>query len=113
MSIIRYIQFIPKFNEVEVEYEEGEEQIVQMHDGPAIKLKKLDREYDPTNKWRAMELLEEARKKQEFVTGLIYINEQRKTLPDVMQMSQTPLAALPNEKLRPTREAFAQVMAEL
>ena len=33
-----------------------------MHDGPAIKLKKLDREYDPTNKWRAMELLEEARK---------------------------------------------------
>ena len=110
---IQDIQFIPKFNEVEVEYEEGEEQIVQMHDGPAIKLKKLDREYDPTNKWRAMELLEEARKKQEFVTGLIYINEQRKTLPDVMQMSQTPLAALPNEKLRPTREAFAQVMAEL
>jgi 2-oxoglutarate ferredoxin oxidoreductase subunit beta len=110
---IQDIQFIPKFNEVEVEYEEGEEQIVQMHDGPAIKLKKLDREYDPTNKWRAMELLEEARKKQEFVTGLIYINEQRKTLPEVMQMSETPLAALPNEKLRPTREAFAQVMAEL
>ncbi|MBS1968114.1 MAG: 2-oxoacid:ferredoxin oxidoreductase subunit beta [Chloroflexi bacterium SZAS-1] len=110
---IQDIQFIPSFNEVSVEYDEGEEQIVQMHDGPAIKLKKLDREYDPTNKWRALELLEDARNNHEFITGLIYINEQRKTLPDVMQMNDVPLAELPEAKLRPSREAFAQVMAEL
>jgi 2-oxoglutarate ferredoxin oxidoreductase subunit beta len=110
---IQDIQFIPSFNEASVEYDEGEEQIVQMHDGPAIKLKKLDREYDPTNKWRALELLEDARNNHEFITGLIYINEQRKTLPDVMQMNDVPLAELPEAKLRPSREAFAQVMAEL
>lgn len=110
---IQDIQFIPRFDEVQVDYAEGEEQIVKMHDGPVIKLKKLGRDYDPTNKWRALELLEQTRDKQEFVTGLIYINENRKPLPDLMQLIDTPLAELPEEKLRPSREAFAAVMAEL
>lgn len=110
---IQDIQFIPHFNEVQVEYDEGEEQIVQMHDGPAIKLKKLDRNYDPTNKWRALELLEGARNNHEFITGLIYINESRQTLPEVMQMIDTPLAELSAAQLRPSREAFAKVLAEL
>jgi 2-oxoglutarate ferredoxin oxidoreductase subunit beta len=110
---IQDITFIPRFNEVQVEYDEGEEQIVQMHDGPAIKLKKLDREYDPTDKWRALQLLEAARAKQEFVTGLVYINERRQTLPDVIGMVDTPLAALPESKLRPSREAFARVLGTL
>lgn len=110
---IQDIQFIPSFSEVQVEYDEGEEQIVQMHDGPAIKLKKLDRSYDPTNKWRALELLESARNNHEFITGLIYIDEHRQTLPEVIQMIDTPLSELAPEQLRPSREAFAKVMSEL
>ena len=78
-----------------------------------VKLKKLARDYDATNKWRALELLEEARTKQEFLTGLLYINESRATLPDLMHITETPLAQLPEAKLRPSREAFAKVMAEL
>jgi 2-oxoglutarate ferredoxin oxidoreductase subunit beta len=107
---IQDIQFIPSFAEVQVEYDEGEEQIVQLHDGPAIKLKKLDREYDPTDKWRALELLESARVKHEFITGLLYINTKRETLPQVMHLTDTPLATLSDEQLRPSRERFEQVM---
>jgi 2-oxoglutarate/2-oxoacid ferredoxin oxidoreductase subunit beta len=109
---IQDIQFIPSFTEVSVEYDEGQEQIVQLHDGPAIKLKKLDREYDPTSKWRALELLEQAREKHEFITGLLYIDESRPTLQQTMRLSDTPLAYLPDERIRPTRERFARVMAE-
>jgi 2-oxoglutarate/2-oxoacid ferredoxin oxidoreductase subunit beta len=108
---IQDIQFIPSFAEVSVEYDEGEEQYVQLHDGPAIKLKKLDREYDPTSKWRALELLEQARERHEFLTGLLYIDESRKTLPQVMHLTDTPLAYLPDEQLRPSRERFERVMA--
>jgi 2-oxoglutarate ferredoxin oxidoreductase subunit beta len=110
---IQEIEFIQVYNEILVDYEPGTMQIVKMHDGPTIKLKKLAREYDPTNKWRALELLEEARTKQEFVTGLLYINEQRQTLTEVMHITETPLAELPEAKLRPSREAFAKVMEEL
>jgi 2-oxoglutarate/2-oxoacid ferredoxin oxidoreductase subunit beta len=107
---IQDITFIPSFDEVSVDYEPGEERVVRLHDGPAVKLKKLSREYDPTNKWQALQLLEEARERGEFLTGLLYINENRQTLTEAMRMSDTPLAQLSAEQLRPTREAFAAVM---
>jgi 2-oxoglutarate/2-oxoacid ferredoxin oxidoreductase subunit beta len=109
---IQEIEFIQVYGEIRVDYEPGTAQIVKMHDGPTIRLKKLERDYDPTNKWRALQLLEEAREKQEFITGLLYFNEDRATLPEVMRISETPLAQLPESKLRPSREAFAKIMAE-
>jgi 2-oxoglutarate ferredoxin oxidoreductase subunit beta len=110
---IQDIQLVEAFEEIQVDYEPGTEQIVKMHDGQIIKLKKLARDYDPTDKWRAFGLLEEARAKQELITGLLYINEDRPTLPEVMHLIETPLAQLSEERLRPSREAFANLMAEL
>jgi 2-oxoglutarate/2-oxoacid ferredoxin oxidoreductase subunit beta len=110
---IQDIQFIPAFEEVKVELEPGEVQMVKLHDGPTIRLKKIERDYDPTNKWRALELLEEARTKQELITGLLYINESRPTLPDLMRMVDTPLSQLSDEQMRPSREAFDKLMTEL
>jgi 2-oxoglutarate ferredoxin oxidoreductase subunit beta len=106
------IQFIPRFDEVHVDYDEGDERYVQLHDGPMIKLRKLGRDYDPTNKWHAIELLERARQNHEFITGLLYINTQRQTLHEVMHLTSTPLAYLPEEELRPSRERFERAMQE-
>ena len=64
-----------------MDYEPGTMQAVKMHDGPTIRLKKLDSDYDPTDKYAAMKLLDEAKREQEFITGLIYINEQRPCCP--------------------------------
>jgi 2-oxoglutarate ferredoxin oxidoreductase subunit beta len=118
---IQDITFIPSFDEVKVDYEPGEERVVKLHDGPAVKLKKLARDYDPTNRREALILLEELYDRNlqasqtddqpELVTGLIYINEQRKTLPELMQISNTALAALPVDVLRPSRTTFEQVMS--
>jgi 2-oxoglutarate ferredoxin oxidoreductase subunit beta len=107
---IQDVTFVPSYEEVTVDYEPGEERIVKLHDGPAIRLKKLKRDYDATNKWQALTLLEESREKGEFLTGLLYINENRKTLTEVLGMSDTALAELPADRLRPTREAFDTVM---
>ena len=110
---IQDIQFVPAFEEVQVDYEPGTVQVVKLHDGPTITLKKLDRDYDPTSKWRAMELLEQAREKQELITGLLYINQERPTLPDLLRLTATPLSQLPEERMRPSREAFTKLMEEL
>jgi 2-oxoglutarate ferredoxin oxidoreductase subunit beta len=109
---IQDITFIQSYEEVQVDYEPGSEQMVKLHDGPMIKLRKLDRDYDPTNRWQAIQLMEEARNKNEFVTGLIYINETRPTLQQTMQLIDTPLAYQDGAQLRPSREAFARVMGE-
>jgi 2-oxoglutarate ferredoxin oxidoreductase subunit beta len=109
---IQDITFIQSYDEVQVDYEPGTEQMVKLHDGPMIKLRKLDRDYDPTSRWQAIQLMEESRTKNEFVTGLIYINESRPTLQQTMQLIDTPLAYQDDAQLRPSREAFARVMAE-
>lgn len=107
------ITFIPKYDEISVDYEPGSQIQVKMHDGPTIQLKKLDRDYDPTDKLQAIHLLAEAEEKREFITGLIYINQNRSTLPDVLRLPETPLVETPQEQLRPPREALAKLMADL
>jgi 2-oxoglutarate/2-oxoacid ferredoxin oxidoreductase subunit beta len=107
------ITFIARRDEVMVEYEPGTVKEVQLHDGPIIQLRKLDEDYDPTDRLAALSMLVQAREKQEFVTGLIYINEGRQTLPQIQNLPPTALAHLPAEAIRPSPEALREVMAEL
>ncbi|MBF6613698.1 MAG: 2-oxoacid:ferredoxin oxidoreductase subunit beta [Chloroflexi bacterium] len=107
------ITFIPKFEEISVDYPEGSMISVKMHDGPTIQLKKLDREYDPTKKQAAMALLSEAEEKQEFITGLLYIKEGRESLQQVLRIPASPLAEMQEGDLRPSKDALAQVIASL
>jgi 2-oxoglutarate ferredoxin oxidoreductase subunit beta len=109
---IQDIQFIQSYEEVVVDYEPGSEQIVRLHDGPTIKLRKLNRDYDATDRWAAIKLLEECRQSNIFVTGLIHINESRPTLQQTMSLIDEPLAYQTEAQLRPSRAAFAAVMAE-
>jgi 2-oxoglutarate ferredoxin oxidoreductase subunit beta len=107
------ITFIQKFEEISVDYEPGSQIQVQLHDGPTIQLKKLERDYDPTDKLQAIRLLIEAEQKQEFITGLIYINQGRQTLQDVMELPEIPLAQMGDAELRPPKEALDKLMTEL
>jgi 2-oxoglutarate ferredoxin oxidoreductase subunit beta len=104
------LSWIPAREEITVDYAEGEAVDVEMHDGSHIRLKKLDRNYDPRDRMQAMKLLDEARQKQEFITGLIYINQERPSLPELERLPETPLAHLPESQLRPPREALAKIM---
>ena len=111
-EILQDISFVQAYEEIEIEQEPGTVQEVKLHDGPRILLRKLDRGHDPTDKLAAMKLLLDAREKQEFITGLIYINESRPTLTDLQHMPETPLALLPEAQIRSTPEQLAAVMAE-
>ncbi len=110
---IHDITFVQKFEEITVDYEPGTIQTVKMHDGPTIQLKKLERDYDPTSKMAALTLLEGAHERQEFVTGLLYINEARATLPEVEHLGATPISGLSAEQLRPSAEQLQSLMQSL
>ena len=110
---IHDISFVEKYDEIQVDYEPGTMTTVQLHDGPTIQLKKLAQDYDPTDRMAALTLLQGAQAHQEFITGLLYINESRPTLVDVEHMVETPLVHLSPDQLRPSREALAKIMAGL
>ena len=110
---IQEIGFIPFFDEIVVEYDPGTTQDVQLHDGSHIRLKKLREDYDPTDKRAAFGLLHEAQEKGEFLTGLIYVEPQKKDFVSLLGLTDEPLATLPLDRVRPGREALAQMMEEL
>jgi 2-oxoglutarate ferredoxin oxidoreductase subunit beta len=108
------LNFIPHYPEITIDAAYEGELSVEMHDGSRIVLKKLDPDYDPTDKVLAFKTLEEARARQEFITGLIYVNEkERPDLHELLACVDTPLVHLPEDKLRPSREALEKVMAGL
>jgi 2-oxoglutarate/2-oxoacid ferredoxin oxidoreductase subunit beta len=108
---IHDITFVPEFSEISVDYEPGEVLSVKLHEGPTIQLKKLGKDHNPTDKLSALKLLADGQRSGELVTGLVYLNESRKTLIDTEHVHETALALLPESMTRPNRESLDKVMA--
>lgn len=104
------VTYVPKYEEIQVDYEAGETTEVRLHDGSAIVLKKLDEEYDPTDRSAAIQLLEQARENQVLATGLIYFNPDQPSLQDSEQMIERPLSGLAADELRPSQESLQEVL---
>ena len=107
------IDFIAYFENIEVTYDPGETQDVQMHDGSHLRLRKLDRNYDATDSLKALSAIESARRDHEVLTGILYVNPEGKTLLDLLRTVDEPLATLPQERTRPGRAALEEIMEEL
>jgi 2-oxoglutarate/2-oxoacid ferredoxin oxidoreductase subunit beta len=110
---LQEINFIPVFEDIAVEYDPGTTVEVTMHDGSRLRLRKLEEDYDPTNKTRAITRLHDAKEKGEMLTGVLYVNTQSPTFLDMLHITDEPLATLPASVVRPGREVLEQVMEEL
>jgi 2-oxoglutarate/2-oxoacid ferredoxin oxidoreductase subunit beta len=110
---LQEIDFIPVFEDISIEYDPGTTVEVTMHDGSRLRLRKLEEDYDPTNKVRAITRLNEAKERGEMLTGVLYVNTQAPTFLDMLNITEQPLATLPASVLRPEPAALEQVMEEL
>jgi len=102
------ISFVPALDEIELlgEFAEGSVREVCMHDGSTVMLKKLEKDYDPTNRANAFQMLEAAQFQNWLVTGLLYIDESKPTLIETFNLVDTPLNRLTEIDLRPARETI-------
>ncbi len=107
------INFVPHFEEIDVEYDPGTTVEVTMHDGSRLRLRKLETEYDATNRIVAIQRLLEAHERQEVLTGVLYVNPQAPTFIDLLNVTEQPLATLPESITKPSREVLEQCMEEL
>src|SRR3989475_291861 len=64
------INFVPVFEEITVEYDPGTTVEVKMHDGSRLRLRKLEEDYDPTDRIRAITRLNQAKLEDEMLTGV-------------------------------------------
>ena len=106
------LDFVPFFEDITVEIPEGEVRDVQLHDGSHLRIRKLDRDYDPTNRMTALAALEESAAKNEVLTGVLYVNTTSPTFIELLNLVDEPLATLPQSRIRPPKAALDEVMEE-
>jgi 2-oxoglutarate/2-oxoacid ferredoxin oxidoreductase subunit beta len=103
--------FVPPAQEISVEYSEGESVPVRLHDGSHVILRKLGPSYDPTDRSAAYGFIESKLKENEYVTGLIHINESANNeFHTVNKSSVMPLNRIPYEKLVPGNTALEKLL---
>jgi 2-oxoglutarate ferredoxin oxidoreductase subunit beta len=107
------VSFVPVFEDISVDYDPGTSVEVTMHDGSHLRLRKLEEDYDPTDRIAAVRRLNQSHQKGEVLTGVFYVNPQAPTFVDMLNITEQPLATLPESVVRPGREVLEQVMEEL
>jgi 2-oxoglutarate/2-oxoacid ferredoxin oxidoreductase subunit beta len=107
------ITYIAPRNEIvlEREMEEGEVREVNMHDGSVVILKNLEKGYDPTNRFEALRVMEEAQRNNWLITGLLYVDTSKPSLTETYNLTDTPLNRLTEADLRPAPDMMDKVNA--
>jgi 2-oxoglutarate ferredoxin oxidoreductase subunit beta len=112
-ELLHEISFIPFYEHISIDYAAGETKVVEMHDGSRIALKKVDRDYDPTDKPAALRAIRQAGAQEELLTGLLYVDPKKPDFAELLDMHEEPLATMPAGMVRPSREALEEIMESL
>src|SRR5215469_6388603 len=112
-EVLQDVSFVPHFEDIDVEYDAGSTVNVTMHDGSHLRLRKLEEDYDPTDKIRAITRLNQAHHEGEVLTGIFYVNPTAPSFIDMLNIVDQPLATLPDSMTRPPKEVLDACMEEL
>ncbi|MCB1496378.1 MAG: 2-oxoacid:ferredoxin oxidoreductase subunit beta [Bauldia sp.] len=110
---VNAIDWIEGRDEIVTDYEPGAVEEVTQHDGTVLRLRKLDEDYDPTDRLGAMAYIQRHHAKGEVVTGLLYMDDAPGDLHDRLNTVDMPLNRLGEEDLCPGPGALAEINAGL
>ncbi|MCH9694744.1 MAG: 2-oxoacid:ferredoxin oxidoreductase subunit beta [Gammaproteobacteria bacterium] len=105
------MDYIPPREEIKAAYDDGEAMPIEMHDGSTIVLRKIDREYEPTSRAASFKYLRERFNAGEITTGLLYLDESRAEMHELMGNVDTPLTQLPLDELHPGKEELKKLQS--
>jgi 2-oxoglutarate ferredoxin oxidoreductase subunit beta len=106
-----HADFVPPAREITVQYSQGDAMPITLHDGSRVLLRKLDPTYDPTHRGRAFNYLRDKLAQNEFVTGLIYIDESSPDFHEVNGTTATPVNQLPYSQLTPGSKGLEKILS--
>jgi 2-oxoglutarate ferredoxin oxidoreductase subunit beta len=98
---------------IKVDYPPGSVKIVEQHDGTQLVLRKLNADYDVSDRVAAMSFLQSHAAKGQIVTGLIYVDAQAEDLHHNLNTVQAPLNELGEQQLCPGSAALEKINASL
>jgi 2-oxoglutarate ferredoxin oxidoreductase subunit beta len=104
------VSFVPVYEDITVEYDPGTSKTVTLFDGSKLVLTKMAEDYHPTDKLRALRLLHETSMRNEFATGILYVEPDKPDFVDMLGLVDEPLAALDQSRTRPGKAALEEIM---
>jgi len=107
------LDYVPFHEDIAVDIADGSVQDVILHDGSRLRIRKIGRDYNPTDRAAALAALDEAEAKGEVLTGALYVNTSKPTFIDQLNLVDEPLATLPEARVRPSKSALESIMEEL
>lgn len=110
---VNRLDFIESRKEITADYAPGDIVEVTQHDGSVLRLKKLAPDYDPTDRVKAMNYLQERAAEGEVVTGLLYIQPDSADLHQYLNTVDTPLNQLAERELCPGSVMLERINAAL
>ena len=110
---VNRIDFIPRREEITASYAPGMVTEVMQHDGSVLRLRKLQRDYDPSDRVHAMNYLQEHAAKGEIVTGLLYVDPDPEDMHIHLNTINRPLNQLNERDLCPGSAVLAKINASL
>src|SRR5437764_8161871 len=96
-ELLHQIGFVQSYEQIEIDYEPGTVREVTLHDGSRLLLKKLEEDYDPSNAVQALQRLHRATEAGQMLTGLVYLQPQKKSFISLLDLGTEPLGTLPLE----------------
>jgi 2-oxoglutarate ferredoxin oxidoreductase subunit beta len=110
---VNFLDFISPRDEITTRYPPGEMRDIVLHDGGAIRLRKLGDDYDPADRVAALTYMESRRAAGEVVTGLLYLHADVADMHDSLETIAAPLNSLGDADLVPGNVALAGLNATL
>jgi 2-oxoglutarate ferredoxin oxidoreductase subunit beta len=101
--------FVPPAREITTDYSEGSTVSVTLHDGSTVRLSKVEKDYDPTDRRRVFADLQARQGRGEVPTGLLFVDQSGGDVHDMNATVDTPLAQVPYEKLCPGSTALDEL----
>ena len=110
---VNRLDFIEGREEITADYAPGEVVTVTQHDGTTLRLRKLAQDYDPTDRIKVMNYLQERAATGEVVTGLLYVKPDSADLHEHLNTVEAPLSQLGERELCPGAVALERINASL
>jgi 2-oxoglutarate ferredoxin oxidoreductase subunit beta len=110
-AAVNSLDFLEGKEEITADYAPGEVITVKQHDGSALRLRKLAADYDPTDRIKVMNYLQERSAAGEVVTGLLYVDPESSDLHQDIKTVETPLNQLGERELCPGSVALERINA--
>ena len=110
---VNRIDFMVSRDEITTSYAPGSVQEVIQHDGSVLRLRKVHKDYDASNRVTAMNYLLQRGEAGEIVTGLLYVNPGAEDLHEHLNTVDAPLNQLVARDLCPGSSSLEKLNASL